>query len=129
MVIVGFGFLKEYNKFYWLIQNSFGDTYCYGGLFKIEFVKVGEEQVAFSEPDLPINDDIIHENLNISLIDIDKRCNLIIKSLNESFNVSNGWYGDLEINFVNEKGDNFSYYCSSYDFIKGNNIICFYEIL
>ena len=35
VVIVGYG--HEDSKYYWIIQNSFGEDFCDGGLAKIEF--------------------------------------------------------------------------------------------
>ena len=37
MVIVGYGFLENKNKYYWLIQNSWGTDPCDKGFLKIEF--------------------------------------------------------------------------------------------
>jgi hypothetical protein len=48
VVIVGYGF--QNNKFYWLIQNSWGYEFCDDGFIKIEFGQVGIEEFAFSEP-------------------------------------------------------------------------------
>ena len=72
MVIVGYGY--EQSKYYWLIQNSWGDQYCDNGLIKIEFGQIGIERVAFLDPDIEKS---TTEITNIPLtFNIDKECNL-----------------------------------------------------
>ena len=125
MVIVGYGFLEDKNKFYWLIQNSWGLESCDNGLVKIEFGKTGVEQVAFSEAFLPEKEQEKNiTEINIDYLGFDKKCNLLI---NEKDKI--GFNGTLEINFKND-GDNtdFYYYCTNYEFPKGNSLKCFYEI-
>jgi len=125
MVIVGYGFLEDKNKFYWLIQNSWGLESCDNGLVKIEFGKTGVEQVAFSEAFLPEKEQEKNTTeINIDYSGFDKKCNLLI---NEKDKI--GFNGTLEINFKNV-GDNtdFYYYCTNYEFPKGNSLKCFYEI-
>ena len=48
VTLVGYGF--ENNKYYWLMQNSWGENDCDHGFFKIEFGQVNAEKVSFSEP-------------------------------------------------------------------------------
>ena len=52
VVIMGYG-LKN-NKYYWIVQNSWGKYYCDNGFLKIEFGEIGIENVAFAEPNLQI---------------------------------------------------------------------------
>ena len=47
LTLVGYGFLD--NKYYWLLQNSWGTEKCQGFL-KVEFGTAGVGSIAFSEP-------------------------------------------------------------------------------
>ena len=53
IVIVGYGY--ESSKYYWIIQNSWGESFCNGGFAKVEFAQIGIEKVGFSEPYIPDN--------------------------------------------------------------------------
>ena len=126
MVIVGYGFLKSKNKYYWLIQNSWGEEACDKGFLKIEFGKVGVEKVAFAEPYYPEKE----KEENKTLVDVifqgfDNQCNLIINTTNNL-----EWNNTLQVSFKSEKDQtDFNYYCNNYDFPQGNSAKCFFEIL
>ena len=124
MVIVGYGFLEDKNKFYWLIQNSWGEDSCDNGFLKIEFGKAGVEQVSFSEAYFPEKEKN-KTDVNISFKRIDRQCNLIIETDTET-----KWNHSLQINFQHqETKDDFNIFCTSYDFPQGNEAKCFFEIL
>ena len=53
VVIVGYG--HQNSKYYWIVQNSWGDGFCDNGFAKVEFAEIGIENVAFSEPYIPNN--------------------------------------------------------------------------
>ena len=125
MVIVGYGFLEDKNKYYWLIQNSWGPYSCDKGLVKIEFGKTGVEQVAFGEAFLPEKEKEKNiTEINIDYLGFDKKCNLLIDDKEKMvFN------GTLEINFKNKEDyTDFFYYCTNNELPKGNSLKCFYEI-
>ena len=127
MVIVGYGFLETKNKYYWLIQNSWGTDSCDNGFFKLEFGKAGVEQVAFSEAYFPEEEEKEGDKtmVDVYYLDFDERCDLLINTTN-TFE----WNSTLEIKFKNENNDyEFFYYCTNYDFPQGNSAKCFYEIL
>ena len=48
IAITGYGLLN--NKFYWLIQNSWGDKWCDNGFIKVEIGEI--EEFSFSEPNI-----------------------------------------------------------------------------
>ena len=53
VVIVGYG--HQNSKYYWIVQNSWGDDFCDNGFAKVEFAEINIENVAFSEPYIPNN--------------------------------------------------------------------------
>ena len=49
IIITGYGLLN--NKFYWLVQNSWGENWCDSGFIKME---IGQfNSISFSEPNVP----------------------------------------------------------------------------
>ena len=124
LVIVGYGFLEKKNKFYWLIQNSWGPNACDNGFLKIEFGKVGVEQVSFSEAYFPEKEQN-KTDVNIFFKKFDRQCNLIFET-----DMENKWNHSLQIVFQHlETKNNFNFFCTSYDFPQGNEVKCFFEIL
>lgn len=120
MVIVGYGFLK--NKYYWLIQNSWGEG-CDGGLIKIEFGQVGVETISFSEP--YIEKEESSKEIKLNLNSVNNMC-----SLNVSTNSSlDDWKSPLFIRFedsTNKK--NFNYICGVNTLInETKEINCYFE--
>ena len=124
VVIVGYGFLND--KFYWTVQNSWGETFCDDGFIKIEFGQVGIEQITFAEPyihkDIDIED---KRNISVSYFDIDKECFLFV---NTTSNISD-WVNSLDIRFRNEENSkDFNYQCSKINIKgKGDVIKCYYD--
>ena len=119
VTIIGYGLLK--NKYYWLVQNSYGESWCDNGFIKMEFGQFKE--IGFSEPnierkyDTPIEIPVNYENQDVN-------CYLNITS-----SLVDKWVNTLIINFRNsESGKNFTYYCSSNN-IKGKKdiISCYFE--
>ena len=131
MVIVGYGFLEKKNKFYWLIQNSWGKQSCLNGFLRIEFGKTAVEHVSFAEPYLPEKEKVDNvTNVDIYFLGFDEECNILIQTDNNS-NSSFEWNNTLEIKFKhnNETNQDFNYYCSSNNFPQGNKVKCFFEVL
>ena len=84
------------SKYYWLIQNSWGDEVCDNGFIKVEFGQIGVEGVAFSEP--YIHKEIISpKNIPIHLESIDEECTMDV-STTASFE---DWENTLDIGFKN----------------------------
>ena len=118
VTIVGFG--HQENKYYWLVQNSLGNTNCV--LTKIEFGQIGIERIAFSEPYI-IQESEIKTNIDASFYNITDTCDLILtnNSLIEQ------WNDTLEINFRNNNSDIFYYQCNKNNLLNKTEINCFYE--
>ena len=121
MVIVGYGFLK--GKYYWLIQNSWGEG-CDKGLVKIEFGQVEVENIAFSEPYIEEKEEDSKE-IDLKLNSISNYCDLNI-STNSSLE---DWKSPLFIRFVDLAGEKyFNYICGVNTLINESKIInCDYE--
>ena len=118
VTIVGFGHQEK--KYYWLVQNSLGNTNCV--LTKIEFGQIGIERIAFSEPYI-IQESEIKKNIDVSFYNITDTCDLILtnNSLIEK------WNDTLEINFRNNNSDIFYYQCNKNNLLNKTEINCFYE--
>ena len=121
IVIVGYGILN--GKYYWLIQNSWGEWACDNGFVKVEFGQIGVESVAFSEPyihkevDNPINIPIEYKYF-------DEDCTLEVTT-NASLD---SWKNTLDIGFKNTRTNkHFNYQCSSVDLLEGKKNICYFE--
>ena len=124
VVIVGYGYLK--GKFYWLIQNSWGEDACDNGFIKIEFGQINVEKIAFSEPYIH-NEESTTEEIPIFFESIDEMCYPKVFS-----NIDyNKWKNTLDITFEHTKGiKDFHFQCSSNDiFNKGNIAKCYYEFM
>ena len=122
VVIVGYGFLN--NKFYWLIQNSWGDA-CDHGFVKVEFGQIGAENVAFSEP-YSRSEGVIPVEIPVKYDSIDKECFLKVSTTSDY----NKWENTLEIIFKNDKkGNNFNFQCGTNSFLQGGKELnCYTEI-
>ena len=123
MVIVGYGYLN--GKFYWLIQNSWGENACDKGFVKIEFGQINVETVAFAEPYIP-NEQEIPEEIPVSLNNIDEFCDInVFSTLSKD-----KWKNTLNIRFKHSNIEkNFDYQCGKKDIInKGKIIKCYPEI-
>ena len=124
VVIVGYGLLN--GKYYWLIQNSWGEEVCDHGFIKVEFGQVGVESVAFSAPYLP-GDPETPTDINVSFKSINEVCDIEVAT-NSSLTK---WENTLEITFQNTKGiKDFNYQCGVNSFSGGNNKLnCYYEVM
>jgi cathepsin B len=78
VVIVGYG--QENNKFYWIIQNSWGTDFCDDGFAKIEFAEIGIEAVSFSQP--YIEDNSPAKDISITFTKVNEYCNYYFTSTN-----------------------------------------------
>ena len=82
VVIVGYG--QENNKFYWIIQNSWGTDFCDNGFAKIEFAEIGIEAVGFSQP--YIEDNSPAKDISITFTKVNEYCNYFFTSTNSENN-------------------------------------------
>ena len=122
ITIVGYGYMND--KYYWLIQNSWGEKACGDGFMKIEFGQVGIGSVSFAEP--LIEKEESREIVKVSYSNMDDFCDLEIKTESNL----NNWKNQLIVVYEHaEKLDEFKYYCSIVKpFSKGGRkISCNYE--
>jgi C1A family cysteine protease len=124
VVIVGYGFLN--GKYYWLIQNSWGENSCDKGFVKVEFGQITVERVSFATPYLP-NEEAIPVDINMSFYSINTLCDITIRT-NSSITK---WKNTLDINFQHSKGiKDFNYQCGVNLMIGGQyRLNCYYEHL
>ena len=122
IIIMGYGFLDD--KFYWLIQNTWGEDSCGNGFLKIEFGQVDIGSVSFAEP--LINNEESTKLIELSYVSMDDQCNIAIKTNN---NLDN-WKTQLVILFEHDKENNeFDYICAVNKVLgKEKEIHCYYEI-
>ena len=124
IVIVGYGYSETYDKYYWIIQNSWGEKWHGNGLLNVEFGQIGIEHIAFSEPYIPNEE---KNDVYFSLNKFDEQCYLYINITNDTYqNMEN----TLEIELKNKKSDNsFFYQCSKVTNLNENEhtIKCYME--
>ena len=94
IVIVGYGYSESDKRYYWIIQNSWGNI-CDNGFMKIEFGQVGIENIAFSEPYLE-EEGKTPQEVNLVFKNKDTLCDIEIVPQKDEINK---WVNTLEINF------------------------------
>ena len=121
LTLVGYGLLN--NKYYWLLQNSWGNESCQGGLVKVEFGQVGIGSVAFSEPYI---EEEFYKIINVQFKSLHKNCSLEITTDTNNFKY---WKSQLNIIYKYDTSE-FDYICGVNKLITQNqkNIYCYYEI-
>ena len=129
VTLVGYGLMD--NKFYWLVQNSWGSDSCLDGFVKIEFGQIGVENVAFSEPYIEPQEGTIPTDVNIKYNNMKPNCQIgITYSMPKDLD---NWKNTVEFNFESEDTkDNslFNFQCGVSTFSKFNSIInCYFENL
>ena len=120
VTIVGYGLLN--NKFYWLIQNSWGPNWCDSGFIKME---IGQFfGVSFSEPYIePSQADPVEIDVTLKSAALD--CSL---KVNTSSSLDN-WTNTLNVKFVHETEPDFLEFQIGKNRIKGQNEInCYSEV-
>ena len=121
VVIVGFGLMDS--KYYWLIQNSWGEYACDHGFVKVEFGQIGVEQISFVEPYIP-NEGVVPKDIKISFNDIDEECNLEVST---SSSLSD-WKNTLDLGFKHvETNKKFNFQCSSVNVLSEKKNVCYFE--
>ena len=120
IAIVGYGLYKD--KYYWLIQNSWGD-WGEKGFAKIEFGQVGVETVSFSEPYI-ISNSTESKEISVNLDSIVEKTNCYINYTMDSYDE------DLETSFElifknnNKSEDKLYYYCGIVPLMNKPSHIC-----
>ena len=117
VVIIGYGYEDE--KYYWLVQNSWGEQSCNGGFFKIEFGQIGIERITFSEP--VISDDGDYNEIEMK-IHVSETCELSI--LNKKILYGKDSNDSFEISFKNNR-DTFYYQCGKVSLFNETNYKCY----
>ena len=122
IVIVGYGYLN--GKYYWLIQNSWGEDTCDKGFVKVEFGQINVERIAFAEPYLP-KEGTTPIEIPVSFTNFDGLCNLKVSTSSSSAD----WKNTVDVNFQHSKGiKNFNFQCGTNVIPgKGTKINCYYE--
>lgn len=117
IVIVGYGY--ENSKYYWIIQNSWGEEFCNRGFAKVEFAQIGIEQVGFSEPYIP--DNSTEKEISLKFTPSED-CKLRFSS--GSTDIENSF----EMKFKNTKSSDSSFYyqCGLEPLKNNNEGVCSY---
>ena len=93
------------SKFYWLIQNSWGEEACDHGFVKVEFGQIGVEQIAFAEP-YEHKDIKDPQEIKVKFDSLDDLCFMKVSS-NSSYD---DWNNTLDIGFkIDETNKNFNF--------------------
>ena len=120
IVIVGYGFENE--KFYWIIQNSWGETFGVNGFAKIEFGQIGIERISFSDPYIKKNS--TEKEINVKL-QFRENCKF---KFDIDENNSEEDYFEMTFIGVDSAKDNFYYQCSVPKIKDKNEGICTYQV-
>lgn len=119
VILVGYGLLN--NKFYWLMQNSWGPDWCDNGFIKMEIDQFNT--ISFSEPHIK-PEQVTPAEIDLTLTDFDHDCSLLLKSSS-----LDKWKNTLEVTFTNSKtNQNFVYQVGRNKILGKNEINCNYEI-
>ena len=121
VVIVGYGY--EQSKYYWLIQNSWGADFCQKGFAKVEFSEIGIENVGFSEPYIPENEDNSNNKEISAKFTLNGNCRLDYNTGSDNNDKS------FELRFQNVKDSDLQFYyqCNSAPLKNKNEGICNYD--
>ena len=124
VVIVGYGYDFDLKKYYWIVQNSWGEDFCDKGIVNIEFGEIGIEHVSFVTPiiDKPITEKK-EVNVKLESLNINDKCEFIVSGPTEN------WEDTLEITYEHEaSSDNtIVFQCGVNKVVKNEKIInCYY---
>ena len=120
VVIVGYGHTEE--KFYWIIQNSWGENYCNHGLCKIEFGQIGIEHVSFASPNIDKNVTVpVEVNVTLESLDIDKTCELKVSGNTDT------WKDTLKITFQHQESNSeIIFQCGVNEIVGNKKVNCYF---
>ena len=114
VIITGYGF--AHNKFYWIIQNSWGTEFCDNGFAKIEFGQVSIERIYFSEP--YIQKKTTEKEIGVNLI-LNEDCKF---KFNTNLNIDGSEEDYFEMSFINiDFPENNIYYQCGFPSLKTKN--------
>ena len=121
VTITGYGLLN--NKFYWLIQNSWGEDWCDHGFMKME---IGQFLwIAFSEPYIP-PEQVTPVDIEVFLESVDPfDCFLKVNTTSSL----DKWKNTLYVKFTHENGgQDFEFQIGKNRIRRKEELNCFYEI-
>ena len=122
LVIVGYNFTED--KYYWIVENSYGEEFCDHGYFYIEFGQAGVGSVSFAEP--LIEREESNKLVEVKFLKQDKMCNIEMESQSDLEN----WKSQLIIVYEHETEKfEFDYICGVSKLSKNSSpkIYCNYE--
>jgi len=120
VVIIGYG--HQDSKYYWIIQNSWGESFCDKGFAKIEFGEINIENVAFSEPYI---EEEYSSGKEISVkLKLNEDCKYEYIIENNDYNES------FELYFEGLEGNKseFYYQCNKVNFLNNTKGICNFNL-
>ena len=119
VVIVGYGY--QNSKYYWIIQNSWGESFCDNGFAKIEFGQINIENVVFSEPYIEAEEDPEEKEISVKLnLRDDCRFEYIVQN-------DDDYEEPFEMYFKGENGT-FYYQCNKAPFLDSTKGICNFDL-
>ena len=122
ITIVGYGLFKD--KFYWLIQNSWGDQWCDHGFIKMEIGQL--TLVGFAEPYIE-KEEVSPVEIEVKIRGQSLDCRWIINYEQNSSLIEN-WNDTLNIVYENiENKDIFQFQISKNKILGKNKVTSFYE--
>ena len=120
ITITGYGLLN--NKFYWLVQNSWGENWCDSGFIKMEIGQFNE--ISFSEPYVP-PEQVTPVEIDVNFHSIDNGCHVLINTTSSL----DKWKNTLSVKFTHEKDAKEIEFQIGKNKIRGKNEInCYYEV-
>lgn len=122
LVIVGYNFTRD--KYYWILENSWGEEFCDHGYFKMEFGQAGVGSCSFAEPLLEREEST--KVIEVKYHDQNKMCNLEIETDSDL----NNWKSQLIIVYEHEISKfEFDFICGVTKVTKDDKvkIYCNYE--
>lgn len=120
IVIFGYGVYND--RYYWLIQNSWGEDWGENGFAKIEFGQVGVEKVCFSEPNI-LEESLKTKDISVNLLNTVENSECFINFSADSSNED--IHNNFELVFKNKKNnDKIYYYCGVSPLMGQNSHIC-----
>ena len=124
VVIVGYGYIN--NKYYWIVQNSWGKAFCDGGLVKIEFGQTGiEQEISFMIPYIKKSvPQPVQVDLTLKTLDFNDKCLFEVEAITDY------WVDTIEITYKHKTNnkDQIKFQCSANEIVGGQKTInCYFS--